>query len=115
MAEVTVISLSRAMEMIERLEKEFWLGLRFPEKFDSNKLALRRIRNALEHIDDRAMGQAKDGTADSALSIFFQPYFVDQGILTYAGHALSFAEGLPLVLSECRELIKSVIDIRPQC
>ena len=115
MAEVTLISLSRQMEMIYRLEQEFNLGLQFPENFDSNKLAWRRMRNALEHIDDRAMGQAKDGTADSAMSIFFQPYFVDQGVLTYADHALSFAEGVPLVLGECRELIKSVIDIRPQC
>ena len=73
------------------------------------------MRNALEHIDDRAMGQATDGTADSAMSIFFQPYFVEQRILTYAGHALSFAEGVPMVLGECRKLIKSVIDIRPRC
>ena len=115
MAEVTLISLSREMEMVHRLEREFRLGLQFPEKFDSKKNVLRRIRNAFEHIDDRAMGQAKDGTADSAISIFFQPYFVDQRILTYAGHALSFAEEVPLVLGECRELIKSVIDIRPQC
>ena len=115
MAEVTLISLSREMEMINRLEKAFSLGLQMSEKFDSNKKALRRMRNALEHIDDRAMGQATDGTADSAMSIFFQPYFVDQGILTYAGDALSFAEGVPLVLSECRELIKGVIDLRPRC
>ena len=115
MAEVTLISLSRATEMIRRLENEFRLGLQFPEKFESNKRVLRRMRNALEHIDDRAMGQATDGTAESALSIFFQPYFVDQGVLTYSGHALSFAEGVPLVLRECRELMKSVIDLRPRC
>ena len=115
MAEVALISLSREMEMIHRLEKEFRLGLHFPEKFDSKKTVLRRMRNALEHIDDRAMGQAKDGTADSAMSIFFQPYFVDQGILTYASDALSFAEGVPIVLGECREMIKSVIDLRPRC
>ena len=73
------------------------------------------MRNALEHIDDRAMGQARDGTADSAMSIFFQPYFVHQGIPTYASDALSFAEGVPIVLGECREMIKSVIDLRPRC
>ena len=32
MAEVTLISLSREMEMIHRLEKEFRLGLQFPEE-----------------------------------------------------------------------------------
>ena len=115
MAEVTLISLSREMEMINRLEKEFSLGLQMSEKFESNMRVLRQMRNALEHIDDRAMGQATDGTADSAMSIFFQPYFVDQGIVTYAGDALSFTEGVPLVLIECRELVKSVIDLRPRC
>ena len=115
MAEVTLISLSREMEMIFRLEKEFSLGLQIPEKFDSTMKTLRRMRNALEHSDDRAMGQAKDGAADSAMSIFFQPYFVDQGVFTYADDALSFAGGVPIVLGECRELIKSVIDLRPRC
>lgn len=115
MAEVALISLSRAMEMVHRLEMEFKLGLQFSEEFGSNKKVLRKMRNALEHIDDRAMGQATDGTADSAMSIFFQPYFVEQRILTYTGDALSFAEGVPMVLGECRELIKGVIDIRPRC
>ena len=115
MAEVTVVSLSRAVALIHRLEKEFALGLRFPQNFDSNTEALRRMRNALEHIDDRAMDQARDGTADSAMSIFFQPLFVDQGILTYAGEGLSFATGAPGVLLACRDLLKSVIDIRPRC
>lgn len=115
MAEVTIISLSRAMEMIDRLEKEFSLGLQMPEKYESNKTALRRMRNALEHIDDRALGQTRDGAADEAMSIFFQPYFVDQGVLTYAGNGLSFVQGLPTIFNECRQLIKSVIDLRPRC
>lgn len=115
MAKVTVNSLCRAMEMIHRLEKESGLGLQFPEKFGSNRRVLRRVRNALEHIDDRAMGQARDGTAEGALSIFFQPYFVRQGVLTYSGQALSFAEGNPLVLRQCRKTVKSVIDLRPRC
>lgn len=59
MAEVTLISLSREMEMINTMEKEFELGLEFPEKYKSRMEALRRMRNALEHIDDRAIGKAK--------------------------------------------------------
>ena len=115
MAEVTVISLSRGVEMLYRLEQEFRLGLQIPDKIDSFRKTLHRMRNALEHIDDRAMGRAKDGTADSAMSIFIQPHFVDHGVLTYAGEGMLFATGVPIALGQCREFIMSVIDLRPRC
>lgn len=114
MAEVTVISLSRGVQMLYRLEEKFGLGLQMPEEIDSLRATLRRLRNALEHIDDRAMGDAKDGTAASAMSIFFQPDFVDQGVLTYAGGSMSFTVDVPVALGHCRKVITSVIDQRPR-
>ena len=115
MAEVTVISLSRGVEMLYRLEEEFHLGFQIPEKINSFRKTLRRMRHAFEHIDDRAMGKARDGTADSAMSIFVQPHFVDNGVLTYAGESVLFTTGVPIALGECREVIMSVIDLRPRC
>ncbi len=101
MAEVTVISLSRAVAILYRLEERFALGLQIPDEIDSFRDTLRRLRNALEHIDDRAMGEAKDGTANSAMSIFFQPLFVDKGVLTYAGEGVVFTTGVPVALVSC--------------
>ena len=115
MAEVTVISLSRGVEMLYCLEERFGLGLQIPEEIVALRGTLRRMRNALEHIDDRAVGEAKDGTADQAMSIFFQPLFVDKGVLTYAGEGVMFATGVPVALCHCREAIMSVIDLRPRC
>ena len=115
MAEVTVISLSRAVGMLYRLDEEFHLGLQIPERIHALRKPLRRMRNALEHIDDRAMGEAKDGTVESAMSIFIQPLFVDRGALTYAGEGLLFTTGVPVALSHCRKVIMSVIDLRPRC
>ncbi len=114
MAEVTVISLSRSVEMLYRLEERLKLGLRIPEEIDSLRAPLLKMRNALEHIDERAMGEAKDGTVESAMSIFFQPYFVDHGVLVYAGEGISFAKGMPVALGHCRAVIMSVIDLRPR-
>ena len=94
------------------LEERFDLGLQIPEEIDSLSATLLRMRNALEHIDERAMGEAKDGTADSAMSIFLQPHFVDQGVLIYAGGGMSFTKGVPVALGHCREVIMSVIDLR---
>ena len=115
MAEVTVISLSRGVEMLYRLEEEFHLGFQIPEKIDSFRKTLRRMRHAFEHIDDRAIGKARDDTADSAMSIFVQTHFVDNGVLTYAGEGVLFTTGVPIALGECREVIMSVIDLRPRC
>lgn len=115
MAEVTVISLSRGVEMLYRLEEEFCLDLEIPEEIHSFRDSLRPMRHALEHIDDRAMGLAKDDTADSAMTIFFQPHFVSEGVLTYAGEGVSFATGLPVALGHCRRAILKVIDLRPRC
>ena len=114
MAEVTVISLSRGVRILYGLEERFDLGLQIPEEIDSLRPTLQRMRNALEHIDERAMGEAKDGTADQAISIFLQPYFVDEGVLTYAGEGVSFTQGVPVALGLCREVIMSVIDLRPR-
>ena len=113
MAEVTVISLSRAVSMLYRLEEKFSLGLQMPQEIGSFRDTLRQMRNAFEHIDDRAMGEARDGTADSAMSIFFQPYFVDNGVLTYAGNGVIFTTSVPLLLGRCREALISVIDLWP--
>ena len=101
--------------MLYRLEQEFCLDLQIPEKIDSFREKLRRMRHALEHIDDRAMGAAKDDTADSAMSIFVQPHFVDEGVLTYAGEGVLFATGVPIALGHCRKAIVNVIDLRPRC
>ena len=114
MAEVTVISLSRSVQTLYRLEERFDLGLQIPEEIDSLRATLQRMRNALEHIDERAMGEARDGTAESAMSIFFQPHFVDHGVLTYAGEGMLFTEGVPVALGHCRGVIMSVIDLRPR-
>ena len=115
MAEVTVISLSRSVQMLYSLEEKFGLGLQIPAEISSCRETLRRMRNALEHIDDRAVGNAKDDTAETAMSIFLQPYFVNQGVLTYAGKGISFSTGVPPALGYCRGVIMSVLELRPRC
>ncbi len=115
MAEVTVISLSRVVEMLYRLEERSCLDLRIPESVGAFREPLRRMRNALEHIDDRAIGEARDGTADSAMSIFFQPLFVDEGVLIYAGKGIRFSTGIPKAFIQCREVIMRVTKARPRC
>ncbi len=95
MAEVTVISLSRGVQMLYRLEEKFDLGLHIPEEIDSLRATLKRMRNALEHIDERAVGEAKDGTADSAMSIFSNPPSSTRACWPTPGRAFVYRRSAP--------------------
>ena len=47
------------------------------------------IRDAFEHIDERAFGKARRQTSTDALSIFNQADLVTDRVLRYAHHSLS--------------------------
>ena len=62
--------------------------------------ALTEIRNAFEHIEDRAMGQVRNKPHQDAISIFHQPDFFKAGVLRYANHSLDLGkEVLPALVA----------------
>ena len=111
MAEVTVVSLNRGIAMLHDLEKEFCPGLPIPDSLATIAASVHPMRNALEHIGERAQGNTR-ASAEVALSIFFQPDFVDRGILRYGKHVLSFENDVPAALLACRGAIMDTIDLR---
>ena len=111
MAEITVISLNRGIAMLVSLEKEFCPGLPIPDSVADIAASVHPMRNALEHIGERAQGNTR-ASGEVALSIFFQPDFVDRGTLRYGQHALSFENDVPATLLGCRAAIMDTIDHR---
>ena len=111
MAEVTVISLNRGVAMLNGLEGGFCPGLPIPDSVAAIADSVHSIRNALEHIDERARGKAR-APEEEALSIFFQPEFVDRSTLRYGEHSLNFDRDVPSALLGCREAIMDAIDLR---
>ena len=111
MAEVTVISLNRGLVMLNVLAKEFCPDLPIPDSVVAIVDAVHSIRNALEHIDERARGRTRV-PGEEALSIFFQPDFVDRNTLRYGEHSLNLATEIPRALHGCREAIMDAIDVR---
>ena len=111
MAEITVISLNRGIAMLVSLEKEFCPGLPIPDSVADIAASVHPMRNALEHIGERAQGNTR-ASGEVALSIFFQPDFVDRGTPRYGQHALSFENDVPTALLGCRAAIMDTIDHR---
>ncbi len=84
-----------------------------PDSVTKTLEAVQEMRNALEHIDERAEGKVGRGKSHlDALTIFNQPDFVESSILRYKNYELNFESDVIAALVDCRELIMDAIDER---
>lgn len=115
-AEVTIIALHRAMNMLLQFDDVFPLGLEIPDRIRKLEPMVKDMRDAFEHIDERAQGKINiRGKMDAeALTIFDQPDFIASSLLHYRGKDLHFREDVLEALLSCRELVLKVIDLRAE-
>lgn len=112
-AEVAIIALGRCYRMVCTLVEKYCPGLDLPDDVTKTKDAVLAMRNAFEHIDERAEGKVGRGKVDAdALTIFTQPDFVSASILRYQSYELNFESDVLSALIDCRELIMDAIDER---
>ena len=103
------VSLNRAIRMIKGAHAKFSTKTAVPSEVDTVQEPLLAIRDAFEHIDERAMGKARhEGLAD-AMSIFNQGDLVTSGILRYAGHSLDLRADVNPALLAARKFILDVV------
>ena len=113
-AEVTIIALNRAMNMLLQFDGVFPLGLEIPDRIRKLEPIVKDMRDAFEHIDERAQGKIniREKMDAEALTIFNQPDFVGSSVLHYRGKTLHFHEDVLAALLSCRELVLKAIDLR---
>ena len=112
-AEVAIVALGRCYRMVNALVDIHCPELRVPESVANTQEAVLEMRNAFEHIDERAEGEVGGGRFDAdALTIFNQPEFVMSSILQYKDHRLDFETDVIAALVDCRELVMEAIDAR---
>ena len=87
-AELMCIALNRAYRMIKDIPAKFSAVTTVSNEVDTILPALTAIRDAFEHIDERAMGNVRHEQQTDALSIFNQTNFVTSGVLRYANYSL---------------------------
>ena len=112
-AEVAVVALGRCYRMVNALVEKHCPELRVPDSVAKTQDAVLEMRNAFEHIDERAEGKVGGGRYGAdALTIFDQPDFVKSSILRYKDHRLDFETDVIAALVDCRELVMDAIDAR---
>lgn len=105
--EVAVIALGRVVDMVERANKQISTTVPVPEIVTKCSRDLKQIRDAFEHIDERALGRVKRQEHPSATSIFIQHRLLDDHVIAYAAHEVSFEE-VSEILTSCRRFLLDV-------
>ena len=112
LSEVLCVSLSRAVDMLQKIPAQFSINLPLPPTITAKALALRDIRNAFEHIEERALGNVWGKPDADALSIFDQTDLLTRGVLTYASHSLDLrSEVLPMLLNARRAAFETAVQV----
>ena len=103
-----VVALARCVALIERSRDLPGFELPRWDAIDRHGPALKDIRDAYEHIDERAFGRAWKAEDDRNLMIFDHTLLVREGIIVYFDHRLDVAD-LTDVIAACRSAVKGLI------
>jgi hypothetical protein len=112
LAEVFIISLNRAVCLIEKIKEINKPVTNIPNEVQHIRTELKEIRDAFEHIDERAFGRIKKESKPEVFSIFNQSDFFPEGIISYLDYKLDLINDIPVVLVKLREyLFKTAVSI----
>ena len=107
-AESMCIALSRAIRMINQAQDTISTPIAVPQEISAIKDVVLAIRDAFEHIDERAVGRARSENSADAMSVFDQSDFFTTGVLRYAGHSLDIrGEVIPALIAGRRFIIEA--------
>ena len=102
------VALSRALRMIARASQMISTPTTVPPEVDAIEDTVLAVRNAFEHIDERAVGKARNENSIDAMSVFDQSDFFVSGVLRYAGHSLDIrTEVMPALIAGRRFIIEA--------
>ena len=84
-----------------------------PAAVSSSKKAVLAIRNAYEHIEDRALGLDRGSPSPDALTIFDYTRLLDDNVVVYGPHRLDLTHEVPQLLASVRDYFKSIAATDP--
>ena len=112
-AELVCLGLHRVVVMVRDTQSHFNIS------FDARSLcsleskiapALMAIRHAIEHIDERTLGNVRQSTHPDAYTIFDQAQFYTSDTITYGSHSLNLRQHILPTIVFCRnKLFQAVV------
>ncbi len=109
-AELMCVALNRAVRMIRMIPSRFSLSKDVPKTVEAIFPVLKEIRDALEHIEERAFEivNVQGDIHPDALTIFNQGDFYSSGVLRYANHSLDVRADVVPALIASRQFVFDV-------
>lgn len=104
--ELAVVALGRAVDMVVRAAHLMACTVPVPAQVLTSHAALNEIRNAYEHIEDRALGQVRRKPDPTALTIFDQQRLLADDVIVYGEYELELSGEVPRLLSQTRQFLK---------
>ena len=112
-AELMCVAFNRATRMIKAIPSKFSVSVIVPNTVDAVFPALKEIRDALEHIEERAFEivNARGDQHPDALTIFNQGDLFSSGVIRYANHSLDMkADVIPALISSRQFLFDVAVE-----
>lgn len=106
--ELAVVSLGRAVAMCTQARATINSTVPVPAAIADRRAALREIRNAYEHIEDRALGNVQRAEHPDALTIFNHHEVLIDGVIAYGNHRLDLQSDIPVLIAATRLYLKDV-------
>jgi hypothetical protein len=104
--EMAVVAIHRALTMTIQLTENFAISLPVPQFIDARIAAVRAIRDAYEHIDERARGLVRNKKNPDALSGFNFLRLLNEKVVTYGQMELDLDKEATQLLIEARRYLK---------
>lgn len=106
--ELAIVSMYRAIDMASKLQKHFSVSAPFPTRVSKKLPHVKQLRDAYEHIDERALGLKKFHQKDpDALSVFeFKPLF-EEGVVSYGNNSLDINTETTDLFLDVRNYLKT--------
>ncbi len=106
--ELAVVALGRVLDMVMQASALLGVVVEVPATVHAKRPAVVEIRNAYEHIEDRALGQVRKKPHADALTIFEQKDLLAKDQITYSTHSLNLQTEVPVLIQEARDFLKLV-------
>lgn len=111
--ELAVVSLGRAVDMCAEAGSSIGTTATVPNEISTRQKAVKEIRNAYEHIEDRALGNINRSPHPDALTIFRYDRLIDEGVITYRTYELGMYTDVPTIITAARQFLKEVAGTPP--
>lgn len=107
--EMAVVAMNRALNMTSQLETHFSISTPLPASIFGKLDAIVALRNAYEHIEDRALGLVRGRAHPDALSIFNFERFFKERVIVYGPYELNLETEAAELLVDARQYLKKVV------